>query len=196
MSACAECFVNDGNHKLDCSRRTAVTVDWNTVRSSGIANVVYQQTGSLEAATFDAPMISHIEGNLWMGGCKGGLRLDDDFVKVVSLYPWEQYDLGPNTKRVEVKMYDSHDGVDFDDLAKAVNSVEWGLENGKTLVHCQAGLNRSGLVAAYTLMRRGYKAREAIDLLREKRSPLVLCNQTFVEQLHALEKIGGILNEL
>jgi protein-tyrosine phosphatase len=113
--------------------------------------------------------------------------LDDDFVRVVSLYQWEQYELGGNTDRIEFEMYDSHDGVDWDDLDKASDLVLEGLEKGKTLVHCQAGLNRSGLVAAVTLMKQGKTAQEAIDLLRKTRSPLVLCNQTFVKQLHELQ---------
>lgn len=36
-------------------------------------------------------------------------------------------------------------------------------------VHCQAGVNRSALVVARTLMERGMSAREAIDLVRERR---------------------------
>ena len=36
-------------------------------------------------------------------------------------------------------------------------------------VHCQAGMNRSALVVARILMVRGMNAREAIDLVRERR---------------------------
>jgi protein-tyrosine phosphatase len=61
------------------------------------------------------------------------------------------------------------------------------MEKGKTLVHCQAGLNRSGLVAAVALMKLGRTADEAIKLLRDSRSPMVLCNDTFVSQLHQLD---------
>lgn len=164
-----------------------VTVDWREKRVEGYARAAMKPGASVESAYFNAPLISHVEGNLWQGGCYQDARLDDDFVKVVSLYPWERYALGPNTERVEVKMYDSHDGVDLHDLIKASDAVMDGLAKGKTLVHCQAGLNRSGLVAGYTLMRLGRTAQEAIDLLRKSRSPLVLCNETFVEQLHTLQ---------
>jgi protein-tyrosine phosphatase len=52
------------------------------------------------------------------------------------------------------------------------------------VVHCQAGLNRSGLIAALVLMDSGaYGADGAIELLRAKRSEAVLCNQKFVEYL-------------
>lgn len=165
-----------------------VTIDWRTRRMSGHARVAYEKG---LPSFFDVDMISHVVGHLWQGGVEAGLRLDDDFVKVVSLYQWEQYELGPNTERVEFKMYDSHDGVDWDDLDNASDAVLDGLSKGKTLVHCQAGLNRSGLVAGATLMKLGYTAEAAIDLLRASRSPLVLCNQTFVKQLHKLEEKNG-----
>jgi protein-tyrosine phosphatase len=47
------------------------------------------------------------------------------------------------------------------------------------LVHCQAGLNRSGVVVAYALMLNGMSAAEAIARIRERRSPAVLCNPQF-----------------
>lgn len=162
-----------------------VTIDWRNRRMSGHARVA-QERGL--PSYFDVDMITHVEGNLWQGGCEQGLKLDDDFVRVVSLYQWERYELGPNTERIEFKMYDSHDGVDWDDLDRASDLVVEGMERGKTLVHCQAGLNRSGLVAATALMKTGKTAQQAIDLLRKTRSPLVLCNQTFVKQLHELQR--------
>ena len=36
-------------------------------------------------------------------------------------------------------------------------------------VHCQAGMNRSALVVARTLMRQGMSGQEAVDLVRERR---------------------------
>ena len=145
-----------------------------------------------EDGHFRAPLISHIWGNLWMGGCVNGVRLDDDFHGVVSLYPWEKYRLGPNTRRKEIKMFDSSDGVDVLDIELASEAVVHYMRKGKTLVHCQAGLNRSGLIAAYTLMQMHVPVDEAIALLRAKRSPMVLCNRTFVEQLRELDKSVNI----
>jgi protein-tyrosine phosphatase len=46
-------------------------------------------------------------------------------------------------------------------------------------VHCQAGLNRSGLVTALALILNGMSPERAIGLLRQKRTPLVLCNGAF-----------------
>ena len=162
-----------------------VTVDWQNHRVEG--NAVAALERGLDSY-FSAPLLSHIVDNLWVGGCVQDVRLDDDFVKVVSLYPWEQFALGPETERVEIKMLDSSVGVDWSDLDRAIAEVQMGVERGKTLVHCQAGLNRSNLVAAGYLMSTGMRAEEAIALLREKRSPLVLCNQTFERQLFEIQE--------
>lgn len=129
---------------------------------------------------FSAPLISHIEDNLYVGGCIDGVRLDDDWQTVVSLYKWERYALGPNTDRVEVTMYDAGEIPDVDQLHELASIVSAALDaGGKVLVHCQAGLNRSNLVTALALIKRGRTPVEAIALLREKRSPVVLCNQAF-----------------
>lgn len=135
---------------------------------------------------FSVPLVSHIVGNLWTGGCLDGVKLGDDFAFVVSLYPWEKYKLGPRTVRIEVKLYDSGDGPGCDerqlyDLAHMVNAF---CAVGKTLVHCQAGLNRSGLVAGLALVLDGMAPMDAIKLLRERRCDAVLCNAAFEEWLH------------
>lgn len=127
----------------------------------------------------DVPLISHVEGGLWQGGCLNGVRLPDEFDFVLSLYPWEQYNIGPNTTRIEVTMYDSLSQTfeTVDDYAQIVSDR---LDAGETvLVHCQAGLNRSGLLAARVLTLRGHRPAEAINLLRAQRSRLVLCNEAF-----------------
>lgn len=127
---------------------------------------------------FDVPLISHIVGDLWTGGCIGGARLPDDFVHVVSLYPWEHYVLGEDTTRSEYKLYDSRD-VPTGTIHEIADEVVDSLEAGKTLVHCQAGLNRSNLVAGLALVKLGMTPDQAITLIRDRRSPAALCNQTF-----------------
>lgn len=134
---------------------------------------------------FSCMLISHIEGNLWVGGCIGGLRLSDGFKYVLSLYPWEKYTLGPDTTRIEFQLYDD----ELEDTEVYHMAADKGLEmieRGQTLIHCQAGLNRSGLIAALVLMRGGRTADEALALLREKRTPAVLCNPHFQEFLASL----------
>lgn len=60
---------------------------------------------------------------------------------------------------------------------------EW--KNGKSVAgKCQAGLNRSSLCVALVLLKEGYTATEAINLIREKRSQYALFNIHFVEFIH------------
>lgn len=157
------------------------------IRMSGIATHGH--------TPFDVPFISQIEGNLWQGGCQNGLQLPTFFKHLISLYPWEQYQIKHDMNSVMyVKMYDSLEQSmeQVDAIARWINIC---VKDGPTLVHCQAGLNRSSLVAARSLMIRDteaplgvYKltADEAIALLREKRSPACLCNQAFEEHLRNL----------
>jgi protein-tyrosine phosphatase len=137
-------------------------------------------------AHFRVPLISHIIGNLWTGGCNHGVRLPDEFRYVISLYPWEKYDIGPNTVRYEFALYDDHDVPDPDELDRIATLALRFIERGRTLVHCQAGLNRSGLIAGLALVLSGMKPTDAIDLLRRKRSPTVLCNRVFADWLLSL----------
>lgn len=137
---------------------------------------------------FSVPFISHIEGNLWMGGCDGSLVLPEHIEHVVSLYKWENYRVNHKLKsHKQITMYDSSDTPNERDVLDAARLVNKCVEDGPTLVHCQAGLNRSGLVAAASLMLRGWTAKDAVALLREKRSNAVLCNKTFYFWLKELE---------
>jgi hypothetical protein len=129
---------------------------------------------------FELPFISHIEGNLYMGGCRDDLILPQNIKHLVSLYPWESYRVTHGLDSfTQVKAYDA--AVEplvpiLDGLASWVVAC---LRSGPTLVHCQAGLNRSGLVTALALMKTGRTAKEAIAFLRQKRSTFVLCNPHF-----------------
>jgi len=152
---------------------TAIDIDFDpsVQRMSGVA---YHGN-----TPFDVPFISHIDGNLWQGGCRNGLIVPDNIDVVISLYPWEKYTLQEGQIRLEYKMYDSED-QGFDQVIEIAMQVNRYLDHGKTvLVHCQAGLNRSGLVAATALMLKGMSGPDAIKLLREKRSNACLCNPSF-----------------
>lgn len=125
---------------------------------------------------FSVPLFSQIDGNLWMGGCPVEAT---DFDYIVCLYPWEAYPVRSDQVRLSVRMYDASfvpPPALLYGLADTVNRLRL---DGSVLVHCQAGLNRSGLVTALALIRAGMAPAAAIALLRERRSDVVLCNSTF-----------------
>ena len=140
------------------------------------------------------PLWSEILPGLWMGG-----TADDDstregqdspaitpahFDTVVTLYAWA----GPvdwYVKEMRLGFFD-HAEVDLDehDLAQAVRAAYRDWKRGKrVLIRCQAGWNRSGLITALVLLLDGTSSDEAIDLLRERRSPYALCNSDFDDWL-------------
>jgi protein-tyrosine phosphatase len=64
-------------------------------------------------------------------------------------------------------------------------------DGNKVLVHCRSGHNRSGLICARTLIERGMGARDAIELVREKRKDgEALGNPHFVEWLQGESASG------
>lgn len=129
---------------------------------------------------FDVPYISEIVPGFYQGGCQDGLVLPRTIEHVVSLYMWEQYVRHDGVKTFrEVEMYDSNDGPDRDNVIELATLVNECRAKGPTLVHCQAGLNRSGLIAGAALVLDGLTPEQAIATLRESRSPAVLCNRTF-----------------
>ena len=132
---------------------------------------------------FDVPFISELDDNLWQGGCQNGLVLPPFVEHIISLYPWERYEVRHNLKSsLSVVMYDSEDQsfAQVDGIAAWVNTCR---ADGPTLVHCQAGLNRSSLVATRALILGGMGPKAAIRRVRERRSPACLCNPSFEEWL-------------
>lgn len=129
---------------------------------------------------FDVPYVSQITDTLWTGGCMDGLVLPPEIEHVVSLYPWEGYRLTRQLQtNLQVRMYDSTDGPDPEQVEMIARWVNVCRKSGPVLVHCQAGLNRSNMVAATALILGGMPPKMAVALLRKKRSPAVLCNPTF-----------------
>ena len=162
----------------DLSNRQA---DLTTHHIEGIAAMNNQR--------FFCPLISHVEGNLWQGGTPADVgALPSDFEFVINLYPWETYKVSDKTTEMKVRLYDAAevpDPVLLHAIADWINVVR---KKGKTLVHCQAGLNRSGLVTALALIKSGMSAKDAVALLRDQRSPAVLCNSTFEKWLYEEEE--------
>lgn len=142
---------------------------------------------------FETTLVTEMEEGLYLGGCVTDVLLPEGVEYVVSLYPWEQY----RQRRDQVKgilsiaLYDDVD-QDPDLFVTAADVVAGFLTKGPTLVHCQAGLNRSGTVMAIYLMRhRGMSADEALAWMRERRTPAVVCNTGFEAWLLAYDPEGG-----
>lgn len=138
---------------------------------------------------FDVPYISKVTDDLWQGGCTDGLVLPSRVDHVISLYPWESYTVRHELKSLtQVRLYDDLDGPDREQMVALARWINVCRRSGVTLVHCQAGLNRSGLLAGLSLVLTGATPQEAIDLLRASRSPAVLCNPVFEGWLLAFEE--------
>lgn len=155
-------------------------MDFETLQADTVNHAIegYLHTGE----HINIPLISHVIDNLYVGGCVQDVDLGDYFTHVFSMYPWERYK--GSHELVETKMYDSRDAVDVETVDAVSNAVLSALlDGGNVLVHCQAGINRSNLIAATVLIKLGYTPERAIALLREKRSPQVLANPTFEQFL-------------
>lgn len=89
----------------------------------------------------------------------------------------------PQVEHIIWEIWDDYTGVrksQEHQLWDYVDQLVERLRDGKVcLIRCHAGYNRSGLVTALVLLRLGYTARAAIDLIRSKRSPYALCNPGF-----------------
>jgi hypothetical protein len=132
---------------------------------------------------FSVPLFSPIAENLFMGGCPVGAA--PEWIRfIICLYPWEHYKTTEEQIKTVAWLYDTSDGKPDAALvmmlARHVNECR---ALGPTLVHCQAGLNRSGLITGMALKLAGMSAGNAIDLLRKQRSPAVLCNKAFAQFL-------------
>ena len=129
---------------------------------------------------FKTDLVTQVEGNLWQGGCIEGVSLNGDFKHVISLYPWERFSPGCELDSfMEVRLLDGKTVPDEQQLVAVARWINVCREKGPTLVHCQAGLNRSGLVTALALILSGMAPVDAIALLRKSRCPAVLCNKAF-----------------
>jgi hypothetical protein len=166
---------------------TGLKADFESHRIEGYARAAEERGVD---GYFSAPLISHVEGNLWQGGVRGRkvLNLPDGFKHVLALYDWEAYILPEGCDRKTVSnMMDSSDIFDDESLNALADEAYAMVQDGQTLIHCQAGLNRSGLLASLVLRRMGHTSAEAIKMLRDARSPMVLCNETFENYLLSLD---------
>lgn len=117
-----------------------------------------------------------------MGG-KPSQAVPSGFRYVVNLSGRFEYEIGRDTIVVHCGMHDNERLPDIDVLDAMADIVNTLRRLGATLVHCHAGLNRSGLVCARALMRGGHSAHAAIAKVRAARGEFALCNDHFVEWL-------------
>lgn len=120
-----------------------------------------------------------IDGNLWQGMVPGA-RLDATFTSVLDVYGQQPYRVERGVARRVEPLEDTFDFLPpaplLEELAAWVNKRA---RKGRVLVHCAAGLNRSGLVVGLALIRQGWQPKEAIELMRHRRGKGVLCNWMF-----------------
>ena len=89
------------------------------------------------------------------------------------------------------------DGTQLTGVMRLAQAAGEALDEGrKVLVRCYHGYNRSGLVVAHALVRRGHATEEAIRLIRSRRSPWALHNELFVDYLRAGLSTARLLEEL
>ena len=141
------------------------------------------------------PLFNEIIPNLFMGGTHDddvihypmrdyGARTDLPFDAIVTMYAWAR----PADWNIQEFRYAVEDGsitkIDLNRLMQAVDFGHNRLKSGdRVLVRCQAGLNRSGLVTALILMKEGFTAQDAINLIRTKRHEDALFNTSFANWL-------------
>lgn len=144
-------------------------------------------TTRLGNKSFDVPFVSQIEGNLWTGGCANGLVLPPQFDHLISLYMAEAYRPSRQLKTVSLHWLLDDDKEPVSPMIEPIAEwAAWCVKDGPTLIHCQAGLNRSSLVACRTLMKLGHSVDEAIRLIRTRRSDACLSNERFEAWLRSL----------
>jgi hypothetical protein len=94
------------------------------------------------------------------------------------------YDLPDGALYLHFAYRDTNVIPDTTDLRIAASFLNDLRAAGKTVfIHCRLGLNRSALLTGLVLMDEGYRARDAIELMRNLRSPYVLENKTFEHYL-------------
>ena len=143
---------------------------------------------------------------LWMGGHQfrnrtGDLEfavVRDEFDLVQTLLRLPGHGPDPGVEHHVWAIPDGPlDGTQLAGVMRLARAASEALDEGrKVLVRCYHGYNRSGLVIAHALVRRGHSAEQAIRLIRSRRSPWALHNELFVEYLRAGLPTARLLEEL
>src|SRR3954452_525404 len=161
-------------HTPDGRRESPYTIPSGNVPSWRASEIL---PGLFQGGTRDDDVVQVAQ----VGSGFGGHRPYD---AVVTLYAWAQ----PVPWEVEELRYGFGDcDIALADTDRILRAARWARRRWRSgdrvLIRCQAGLNRSGLVAALVLMLEGYDAEDAIALIRQQRSRWCLCNEHFVAWL-------------
>ena len=143
----------------------------------------------------ELPLYSEILPNLWQGGTAEENWVNQA-IPLPSLEDPRHFDtvvtlttvanpMGYHVKELrfgfpDAELFDEHN-LNIEQVADWTFQ-EWKSGN-KVLIRCQAGINRSGLIMALVLMRDGLSAKEAIELIRRKRSEFAINNIHFENYL-------------
>jgi protein-tyrosine phosphatase len=132
-------------------------------------------------------------GELWQGGTPNSLK-QYDVVVGMEHEPTDRVYARVKFEGIHIwHPINDWEVVDGHALRSIAAFVADRIEIGdRVLVHCSAGLNRSGVVNARALMWLGYTADEAIAMLRKNRYQSVLCNPKFVKWLKEEQENFGI----
>ncbi|MFE1246793.1 protein phosphatase [Streptomyces sp. NPDC058735] len=149
---------------------------------------------------------SEVVPGLWMGGhefagSSGGVEsavVRDEFDLVQTLLRLPGHGPDPGVPHHVWPIPDGPlDGTQLAGVIRLADAACEALDEGRrVLVRCFHGYNRSGLVVAHALMRRGSSADAAIRLIRGSRSPWALHNDLFVAYLRAGLTTARLLEEL
>lgn len=128
------------------------------------------------------PAVSPLGDGLYIGSWPDDehKKVPDYIKSVIRCCPARRpYSIGPNQQRYHGYLFDVPEEPHNDALLPLFLAAKNCWDAGPTLVHCKAGLNRSGLICALLLVDRGIEPAKAIAHLREHRSPYVLSNPVF-----------------
>ncbi len=116
----------------------------------------------------------------------------DEFDTVISLYAEDGHGPSDGVEHHYHRMADADLlGADATEVARLARLAADRVRDGRrVLVRCQAGLNRSSLVAALALVDLGLAPQDAIDRIRDGRHLNCLFNRSFVEHVRAAPPAG------
>ncbi|WP_030965501.1 protein-tyrosine phosphatase family protein [Streptomyces sp. NRRL S-378] len=149
---------------------------------------------------------SEVSPGLWMGGHfwtdgTGKVRpavAVDEFDLVISLFTLAGHGPHPSTQHMVTVLPDGPLTADhIHSVQELARTAAHALRDGRTvLVRCHSGYNRSGLVVAQSLIELGHTADAAISLVRQRRSPRALNNETFEQYLTTGLQVARLLSGL